>query len=328
MTTMLDSQPDPPPGSHRSDPPLTGDRAADGAPAVTVHRDLMFAPHPTGDLVMDLYRPQVSGTVPVVLWIHGGGWFTGDRTLCPNLAQRASAAGLAYASIEYRLSGEATYPAQLHDVQAAVRHLRDNAQKLDLNPDRIGLWGASAGGHLALMVTAAGSAETGTGAEVQAVAVSYPPTDLTVNVNGDDGEARDPKTPEARLLGAAPSSAPKRARAASPLFHAHDRWPPTQISHGTADSLVTWEQSQRMHQALRGVGVPSELYLVENYRHGFLNPAGRLDVEMAKIMDDGRLEAEGWAAATLQTRADGPPQNTTFGFATVDAFFRAHLIER
>lgn len=355
---MPDSRPDTSSGSHTFQPSPSGDAHGsrgsdctgrseshhdDAASTVTVHRDLVFASRSTGALVLDLYRPVVPGHVPVVLWLHGGGWFTGDRTLCPDLAARAAASGLAYASAEYRLSAQATYPAQLHDVQAAIRHLRGNADRWGLDPDRIGAWGASAGGHLALMLAAArpdsgdgvlqaasgsrGDESTGTmtDSSVQAVAVSYPPTDLTVRVNGAEGAASDPRTPEARLLGAAPSSAPDRARAASPLFHVGPHWPPVQLSHGTADTLVSWRQSEKLHRALRGFDVVSELYLVEGYRHGFLNPAGRLDVDMAKVMDDGRLDAETWANASLRWAAAGPGQSADFGFSTVDTFFRTHL---
>lgn len=324
---------------------------------VVIQRDLSYATRPTGDLLLDFYRPASAAVVPVVLWLHGGGWFTGDRTLCPDLRARAAAAGVAFASIEYRLSSQAIHPAQLHDVRAAIRYLRTHAEHLGIDPDRIGAWGASAGGHLALMAGLTGHIErlpgeelaTGDvatdptdsgprdispdtarhGARLQAVATSYAPTDLSVNVNGSGEPASNPGTPEARLLGAAPVDVQDLARSASPLFHVHPHSPPVQLSHGTGDTLITCRQGQALQDALVAHGVDSELYLVDDYRHGFLNPGGRMDVEMAKVMDDGRLDAEGQAAATYSSASSADPAQTTrteFSFATVDEFFRQHLV--
>lgn len=345
-----------------------------------VTRDVVFAHRDTGDLLLDLYRPtNVQGPVPVVVWVHGGGWFTGDRTLAPDLAGHARATGCAMASIEYRLSGEALFPAQLHDVRAAVRFLRGHAAELGLDPDRIGVWGASAGGHLATLVgltgnvawlpgeveepggvTAASSArETGETTEptipgpahatdggqggggsdvvvddasVQAVAQSYAPVDLAAVVAWS--QERDPgsdgtRTPEARVLGGHPSTRPVLARAANPLTWIRPDAPPFQLSHGTGDVLVPHTQSEALHAALTAAGATSELYLLDGYRHGFLNPPGRLDVTMAAVMDDGRLDTEGPAVATHRGAGTHHPQDgerrTTFDFADVHRFLREHL---
>lgn len=299
---------------------------------VVIQEGLDYADRTSGDLLLDLYRPQTPNPLPVVIWLHGGGWFTGDRTLCPDLAQRAAATGLAYASIEYRLSGQATFPAALHDVRAAIRYLRNNAGQLGVEANSIGLWGASAGGHLALLTALTGHVphlpgepESPGEPGVQAVAESYAPTDLTVRVNGDQAPADDPATPEARLLGTAPTQDVELARRASPLHQVHGMCPPVQISHGTGDTLITHRQAETMHDALAAAGVDSELYLVEDYRHGFLNPGGRLDVEVAKVMDDGRLQAEGRAPSTYRSPTRPEAAQTTFGFADVDAFFIRHL---
>lgn len=341
-----------------------------------VTRDVVFAHRATGDLLLDLYRPDDSeGPVPVVVWVHGGGWFTGDRTLAPDLVAHARATGCAMASIEYRLSGEALFPAQLHDARAAVRFLRDHATEFGLDPGRIGVWGASAGGHLATLVgltghivwlpgevedtgstTVAWTASTtgkagaanapahategeqnGGGsdvvddASVQAVAQSYGPVDLAAVVAwsqernpGSDGT----RTPEARVLGGHPSTRPDLARAANPLTWIRGDAPPFQLSHGTGDVLVPHAQSEALHAALTAAGVTSELYLLDSYRHGFLNPPGRLDVAMATVMDDGRLDTEGPAVATHRgaaTHRQGGERRTTFDFADVHRFFREHL---
>lgn len=315
---------------------------------VSVHRDIVFAQRDSGDLLLDLHRPATGRPVPVVLWVHGGGWFTGDRTLAPDLGASAAATGCAVASIEYRLSDQALFPAQLHDVRAAIRFLRANSARFGLDPARIGVWGASAGGHLAALagltghVAAlpgefnAGGPDAGADASVQAVAESYGPVDLAACVAdaaviGADGS----RSPEARLLGGLPADRAGLARQASPLTWVTAAAPPFQISHGTADVLVSHRQSEQLHAALVAAGVASDLYLVEGYKHGFLNPAGRLDVDLAKVMDDGRLAAEDTADALHRGSgaADNPDapdsdalgDRTTFGFRNIQDFFRRHL---
>jgi acetyl esterase/lipase len=311
------------------------------APPVRSDTGLVYARRATGDLLLDLHRPSPGdGPVPVVLWLHGGGWFTGDRTLAPDLAHHVRATGCAFASIEYRLSGQALFPAQLHDVRAAIRFLRDRAGELGLDPRAVGAWGASAGGHLAALAgltghldALPGEEDTEGDASVQAVAESYGPVDLAAVVAESGRPASDAASaPEARLLGGPPSERVELARYANPLTWVHPAAPPFQISHGTGDDLVSHTQSERLHRALAAQGVSSELYLVDDFRHGFLNPAGRLDVRTARMMDDGRLAAEGPAPA-VRRAANGagpgggaaPDGPAAFGFDDIDAFFRRHL---
>lgn len=305
--------------------------------SVRVDHDLVYATHEdTGPLLLDLYRPQTDDAVPVIIWLHGGGWFTGDRTLAPDLSQIATQTGCAVASIEYRLSGQARFPAQLHDVRAAVRFLRRRAARYDLKPQDIGVWGASAGGHLALLAGLTGpinqlpDEDDAGDAAIAAVAASYPPIDL-IDIVRHAAEARpstDPAaTPEARLLGGHPAQLPKAAKYASPLSWVTPLAPPIQLSHGLADPLVLYQQSHRMHAALLAAGARCELYLVDDYKHGFLNPAGRLDVALSAVMDDGRLAEEQTPAARYYgaDHADSQGQRTTFSFATIVEFFRCHL---
>lgn len=301
-------------------------------------RDLVVSTAPGGDLLFDLYLPPRSAgsPLPVVLWLHGGGWFTGDRTLCPDLATRAEATGLAYASIEYRLSGDALFPAQLLDVRAAIRFIRSNAARWNLDPSSMGLWGASAGGHLAALAGVTGHllhvpgedpAAVLSDASVRAVSTGYPPVDLSEVVT-DSMTARptaNPLTfPESRLLGALPSERRELARQANPLTYITAAAPAFLLAHGTADPLVDQQQSVALHEALVAAGVNSELYLLEGYKHGFLNPPGRLDIEMRSAMDDGRLETEGWAMARHRGH-ESQIRNSQFSFETIDAFFQNHL---
>jgi acetyl esterase/lipase len=292
---------------------------------------LTFSTGPAGPLVLDLYRPQRRESPQpnaVVVWVHGGGWFTGDRTLMPDprpLLER----GIAVASIEYRLSDVALFPAQLHDVRDAIRFLRGRSDELFLDPRRIGVWGASAGGHLAVLTGLTGGTdrlpgEDHTGdASVRAVADAYGPATLVPGIVPAGARLPGRWPPEWRLIGGDPADLPDRARAASPLsvlaeLPSTAELPRFQIAHGTADPLVPADHSRQLHAAL---GARSLLYLLDGYRHGFLNPPGRPDVPAG--MDDGRLAHEVTAAATRF--AGDTPEKTTFGLETVADFFSLTL---
>lgn len=243
---------------------------------------MVYARRPSRDLNIDLYRPPDDATAcPVVVWVHGGGFIRGDRTKTPELLQDFFARGIAVASIDYRLSHEAHFPAQLHDVRAAVRHLRRNAKTLGVDSQAIGIWGASAGGTLAALTgllenqdRILGEGQVTGDVSVRAVAESYAPTDLTasappseVTVPGMTGK----NSFEARLFGGTPAERPELAAYASPLTHVRAEAPPFQISHGTSDPLIPWLHSYHLHAALTAAGATSDLYLLDDYRHSFLN---------------------------------------------------------
>ncbi|MGC4964021.1 alpha/beta hydrolase fold domain-containing protein [Gordonia sp. DT218] len=302
------------------------------------HRDVIYARRASGELHLDLVRPAQSIPAPVIVFVHGGGWFTGDRTLCPDLSGHFCARGFAMASIDYRLSGDELFPAQLHDVRAAIRHLRMNAGELGLDPARIGVWGASAGGHLATLAGLLSAVSELPGedaadgdAAVQAVAESYGPSTL---VDGDvapgvplPGVTSAAETPEGRLIGGDPADLPVAARDASPLYFVTSDAPPFQISHGTGDVLVDHQHSLLLYEALAEAGVEVDLYLVDDYQHGFLNPPNRSDVPSPPVMDNGRLDSEGPAPAR-HLSARGPErteERTHFGFDDIGDFFTRHL---
>ncbi|HEX2119682.1 MAG TPA: alpha/beta hydrolase [Acidimicrobiales bacterium] len=305
--------------------------------APLVPQTVDYAHRPTRALRIDLYRPAGDATTwPVVVWVHGGGFFRGDRTKIPEQLGQFLARGLAVASIDYRLSHEARFPAQLHDVRAAVRHLRRHAHDLGVDPAAVGLWGASAGGTLAALVGLLGHQEQLPGegdvtgdVSVRAVAESYGLTDLTASA--PPAEASIPgmtgaNSPEARLFGGTPAEKPELAACASPLTHVHAGAPPFQISHGTADPLVPWSHSHRLHAGLTAAGAVSDLFLVEGYRHGFLNSPRLVDVDTDRLLDGGRLAAEGLAPARHHSSA-GPGDGTKamFGFETISHFFATRL---
>ncbi|MGX5656655.1 alpha/beta hydrolase fold domain-containing protein [Geodermatophilus nigrescens] len=234
-------------------------------------------------LELDLYLPAGDGPHPVVLFLHGGGWRLGSRRSggpafpARTLFERAAAAGIAVASADYRLSGEARWPAQLSDAKAAVRWLRARAHELGIDGDRVAAWGESAGGHLAALLGLVTDPElegdvgvTGPSSAVVAVAAWYPPTDL-VGFAGDVGaDPADATTREAQLLGAAPADAPDAAAEASPLTHVSAGAPPFLLLHGRADRFVPCVQSERLADALRAAGADVALHTYAGADHMWL----------------------------------------------------------
>jgi acetyl esterase/lipase len=228
-------------------------------------------------MLLDVVRPDAAAELPLVVFLHGGGWRVGTRSVMgpmfagwdPSPFAELAAAGFAVASVDYRLSGEAAFPAPLDDVRVALSWLHEHAGELGLRTDRTALWGESAGGHLAALagLTAAG---------VTAVVDWYGPSDLTAIA--DDAAATgfsitDPGTPDSReslLLGGPAAAHPETARAASPVAHVHAGAPPFLLWHGTADRFVPTRQSQRLADALERVGARPRLDLVEGADHMWL----------------------------------------------------------
>ncbi|MFB9904143.1 alpha/beta hydrolase fold domain-containing protein [Allokutzneria oryzae] len=213
-------------------------------------------------LLLDLYLPDGVDRPPLVVWIHGGSFHSGDRRWLHRTFPRGSVfttlteAGIACASIDYRLSGEATWPAQGEDVAAAIAFLRTHADEYGFDPDRLATWGDSAGGHLALM---AGM----TNAHVKAVVAWYPITDIATMPDLGNEDFYSP------WLGCWPSTTPERAAQASPITHVPPDAPPCLLVHGDADTLVPATQSQRMHAKLTEAGADSTLRIVPGAEHGF-----------------------------------------------------------
>jgi acetyl esterase/lipase len=229
--------------------------------------------------------PGDSKDAPGVLLVHGGGWRTGDPTQLRGYGVLLGREGYVCVAPEYRLLGEAQWPAQIHDVKAALRWMRANADGLGLDPARIAVEGNSAGGHLALVAAGTPGLEAfegdgghaGVAADVVAVIAVYPPTQFS-------WPAWDPGTiPLAALIeskSASPSavsaSAPasvsasaEAAAAASPITYAGPGFPPTMLIHGTADQTVPVAGTVRMYEALAAAGVPVDLHLYAEQPHAF-----------------------------------------------------------
>ena len=237
---------------------------------VTVRRDVVHASIPGyRPLSLDLYLPAATA-VAVCIYAHGGGWRMGSRREGPGpvgptsrrLFGRMAAQGIAVASVDYRLSGEARFPAQRDDVAAACRWL--------LEDDTVGglpqvVFGVSAGGQLA------GLAALDPDLPVRAAALWYAVTDLAAlpdDIDAVGGESdRGPGSREAQLLGAPAGDVPDLARAASPVTHVTSGAPPFLLVHGDADVMVPVRQSERLHDALQAAGARSTLELVPGYGH-------------------------------------------------------------
>jgi acetyl esterase/lipase len=220
-------------------------------------------------LELDLYLPPGDGPHPVIVHVHGGGWRRGSRRhplpeLGADFYDSLAAQGFAVAAIDYRLSGEALFPAPLEDVRTAVGWVRDHAASYGLDVGRVFCWGDSAGGHLALLAAL-------TGTKVQGVVAWFPVTDLAGLPSdvADAGGVPDPgpESREALLLGAPAASVPDLARQASPVTHASADAPPVLLMHGAADDLVPPAQSVRLAQALDAAGAAVELELVPGATH-------------------------------------------------------------
>jgi len=241
-------------------------------------RDVVFGKGGGRELKLDIIRPtkRPAGRMPVVVWVHGGAWRGGDkggrRTLA--LAQR----GYFTVSIEYRLTHEAIFPAQIQDCKCAIRWLRAHAREYGIDPDRIGVWGSSAGGHLvALLGTSGGAGEfEGDGGWpdqsscVHAVCDFFGPTDFTRMREGESTMDHDaPDSPESKLVGGPVQESKEACRRADPITYVTPDDPPFLICHGEQDRTVPINQSEFLHAALKKAGVDVTFVRVKRGGHGF-----------------------------------------------------------
>jgi acetyl esterase/lipase len=238
-------------------------------------------------LQLDLYVPPVAEPPPVVVWIHGGAWMFGDRRILPEtltpgqIFDELLDAGLAVATIDYRHAREAAFPAQLHDAKAAVRWLRRYASEVGISADRIGVWGESAGGHLAALVGLTGDRDDLDGG----IGVSGPSSsvDVVVDWYGIADAATMPvfEPPPAVVASYPPEElvppldvllhgADESARAdVSPVTHVRASAPPFLLVHGTADDAVPYAQSEKLAAALAAAGADVRLETVPEAGHIF-----------------------------------------------------------
>ena len=271
----------PPPAHEASLPPATV-----GAQGVRVRHGVPYNALPgIRPLELDLYLPpEAPAAPPVVVFLHGGGWRLGSRHSAGPLFAGAApfvllaSRGIAVAAVDYRLSGEALWPAQLDDARAAVRWLRARAGELGIDGDRIAAWGESAGGHLAALLGL-------TDASVNAVVAWYAPSDLAALAGdiGADPMAADSR--EAQLLGAPLPAVPELTAQASPVTHVHPGAPRFLLLHGTDDHFVPCVQSERFRDALSAAGVPVELETYEGADHMWRGSATAAEKALDRTAD-------------------------------------------
>jgi len=244
---------------------------------VQVERDLEYARIGDKRLLLDLYRPEeAAGPLPVIVGIHGGGWASGSRA--GNLGSWLARHGYAVAVIDYRLSGEAIFPAQIEDCKAAVRWLRANAKKYHLDPDRFGAIGHSAGGHLTSLLATTGEVQEfdkgdhlDFSSRIQAACPISGPTDfLQMDAHAPKGARLKhdaPNSPEARLIGGPIQENKAKVAKANPITYVDKNDPPFLIVHGDSDPVVPAHQAHLLHEALNKAGVETKLHLVQEAGH-------------------------------------------------------------
>lgn len=242
-----------------------------------IRRDLVFTPDGWPQrLLADVYRPRGAGPFPSVLLIHGGAWKRGDRAQVEGLAERLAERGYLVVNTTYRLVPAYTWPAQLEDVQQALRWMHSEAGAAQgIDPARIGTFGYSAGAHLAALL--GGIADdprwSKPGDAVKAVVAGGTPSDLPVFRDGHLVPA---------FIGKPYAVAPQDWRDASPVSHVSPGDPPVFLYHASLDGLVPIDQAERYRAALEGAGVPWEYFVIRGHGHisGFFFDGAAVDAAL------------------------------------------------
>ena len=244
-----------------------------------VHRDIAYVTGGHERQKLDLYLPKSEKKVPLIIWVHGGAFRAGSKDNPPAISYLSD--GYAVASINYRLSQHAIFPAQIEDCKGAVRFLRANAGKYNLDPNRFGAWGASAGGHLVAMLGTTGDAnefEKGenrrVSSRVQAVVDYFGPTDfLQMDAHrAADGQVHNgADSPESELIGGPIQENTEKVKKANPITYVTKDDAPFLMIHGEADKLVPHHQSELLEAELKKAGVPVSFYTVNGGGHGGFN---------------------------------------------------------
>jgi len=254
-------------------------------------RGVTYARYGDRTLEMDIYRPQRAwGELPAVVCIHGGGWAQGNRASHAKVAQALAARGYVAATISYRLSGEASFPAAIHDCKAAVRFLRANAKQYGIDSDHIGAVGLSAGGHLtALLATSHGVKELeGQGGNadfssaIQAAVPLGAQTDLLSQRTREISKVKDRGRIWRQFLGGTQQEQPATYLRASPLYHLDKPDPPCWFVTGALDDPST--QADGFRRRMDALGIPSGLTVIEGAPHPFLGKQVWFD-EMIETVD-------------------------------------------
>ena len=240
-----------------------------------IERGITFARAGDTELKLDLHRPD-GPAAGVIVWVHGGAWRSGTRESVD--LKGLTALGWAIASVDYRLSPQAKFPAQIHDIKAAIRYLRARAGELGLPANRFVIAGSSAGGHLAAVVgvtnghaelEGAVGSDLAASSDVQAIVDLYGASNLTSILKQSTPHGLNVRVPALDLfLGGQPDAAPELARLASPVFHVDAHDPPLLLMHGDQDPQMPINQSHELVGAYEQAGRPVVLKVMHGSAHG------------------------------------------------------------
>jgi len=231
---------------------------------------------------LDLYLPKKPAggqPLPVVVWIHGGAWRAGNKSSgMRNIADLVASGNYAGVSVAYRLTDEGIWPVQIHDCKAAIRWIRAHAEKYNLDPERIGVWGSSAGGHLVAMLGTSGGVKELEGtlgkhtdrcSRVSCVVDYFGPSDMLSMGKYPSTMKHDaPDSPESKLVGGPLQETAENAHSASPTTYVSKDDPPFLIVHGDKDPLVPHNQSVRLNELLEKAGTDVTFITVTGGGHG------------------------------------------------------------
>jgi acetyl esterase/lipase len=246
---------------------------------VTAKLDVEYGTAGDVKLKLDTFVPKEpkSKKLPCLVWIHGGGWEGGNKSSGRGLLTPFVATGeFVGVSVGYRLTGVAPWPAQIHDCKAAIRWIRAHADELGIDPDKIGVWGASAGGHLVAMLGTSGDVKEVEGdcgspdcsSRVCCVCDYFGPTDF-VGYEGYVAASEKKNGAIYKLFGGSVKDKMDLAKQASPVNFVTKDDPPFLFLHGTKDPLVPLSQSEALDKKLKEAGVDSKLIVIHGAGHGF-----------------------------------------------------------
>ena len=275
-------------------------------------KDIVFAEANGTELKLDIVVPDKPNGI-AILFVHGGGWRMGTRDMMAPIAQEMARYGFTGVISQYRLNAppQAVWPAHIHDVKAAIRWVRRHAGELHIDPERIVLWGSSAGAHLVLL--AGGTPDdprlegevgvTGVSSKVAAVVAVHAPTGFHAGAPGGKHTS-----PLAALMGEGGTE--EDARLAAPTSYVSANFPPTLLLHGTVDRVVHHSQSQVMFDALRAARAPVDMHLFHGHGHGFARiPSVRSQVaaEAAYFLDRAIVDPAKYRAESEEFAMPAPP---------------------
>jgi acetyl esterase/lipase len=255
-----------------------GQKAAELRDKVNIETDIEYAKAGDISLQLDVLKPKAESSKPrpVIVWIHGGGWQNGNKSNgIGRLSSYVASGDFVGVSVGYRLTDKGSWPAQIHDCKAAIRWIRANAEKLGIDPNKIGVWGSSAGGHLVSHLGTSGDVKevegdlgtTGVSSRVACVVDFCGPSDFPAfQLNSN---AQNPIT---KLLGGLPKDKPDVAKEASPITYVTKDDPPFLIMHGTNDRTVPINQAERLYEAQKKAGMDTIFVKIEGGAHGFGGP--------------------------------------------------------